>query len=528
MVATERHQCSPTQFVWATVQRAPDAVALEIGDRRWTYERLWELAGRLAASLVGAHGRVPRRVGLLTGPSVLAYAGYLAILRLGATVVPLSQRYPPFRIHDICAAAAVEVVIVGDSMSECLGSPMAGPRRLVVADDCDRIGELSPGREALRDPAAEPDGIAYILFTSGSTGRPKGVPISNRQIVAHTRYGVGRYEIGPASKVSQTFDLAFDPSVFCMMTSWFGGATLVVAQADEVLDPAAFVNTHDVTHWFSVPSVISLSKRLRNLRPATMPGLAWSMFAGEQLTLAQALDWSRSAGNSVIDNLYGPTEMTVTCAGYRLSTRPGSWPDTSNRTVPIGTPYPHVEALLVDEHGSVSSHEGELCLRGVQRFDGYLDPEDNHRRFVRVERGRAVEVPAGDADAQAWYRTGDRVRREAGELVHIGRVDDQVKIAGYRVEPGEISAVLRRCPGVEEVVVVARLWAGSTQLCVVYQADGALDGALEALARSQLPAYMVPTRFLRVDAMPLGPNGKLDRTRLRHLLDDRPAVGPDP
>src|SRR6266511_409114 len=209
-----------------------------------------------------------------------------------------------------------------------------------------------------------------------------------------------------------------------MFVAWCGGATLVVPQHDELLTPVGFVNDRRITHWFSVPSVVSIAHRLRSLRPGCMPGLRWSLFAGEQLTIAQALAWAGAAPNATIENLYGPTELTITCTGYRLPRDVARWPATSNGTVPIGRPLPHLQAMVLTEAGTTGA-EGELCVRGPQRFDGYLNAEH------------------------------DRVRIEDGELVHLGRFDDQVKILGYRIELGEIESVLRRHPGVLDAVVLA-------------------------------------------------------------------------
>ncbi|WP_307937382.1 AMP-binding protein, partial [Salinispora arenicola] len=199
--------------------------------------------------------------------------------------------------------------------------------------------------------------------------------------------------------------------------------------------------------------MISLAGRLRSLRPGSMPSLRWSLFAGEQLTLAQARAWADATPGSTLENLYGPTELTVTCTRYQLPADPARWPRTSNDTVPIGRVHPHLEGVLLAPDGT-AGNEGELCIRGTQRFDGYLDPTQNHGRFVDHVGDRTTQVDRLPGP-QHWYRTGDRVRQENGELVHLGRIDDQVKIHGYRIELGEIESVLRRHPGLHEVVVLA-------------------------------------------------------------------------
>jgi amino acid adenylation domain-containing protein len=464
--------------LWAWFRRSavryPDAVALEVGSDRLTYAALADLAGRAGAAVAAAAGGRPCAVALCCSRSVAAYAGYLGILRAGAAVVPLNPVSPQARNAAICRAANADAVVV-DGEGVDLPAPAV---RLT--------GEVPPGAPPDR---GEPDDVAYVLFTSGSTGRPKGVPIRHRQLSEYLAFCVERYAVGPGCRLSQTFDLTFDPSVFDMFVAWGGGATLVVPRPDEVLTPARFVSERRITHWFSVPSAISLARRLRGLRPGSMPELRWSLFAGEQLTLDQARAWAAAAPASTIENLYGPTELTITCTAYRLPTEVERWPRTPNGTVPIGLPLPHLEAMVLDD--------GELCVRGPQRFDGYLDPGDDGGRFL------------GDC-----YRTGDRVAWHGGELVHLGRTDDQVKVAGHRIEPGEVECALREHAAVEEAVVLAV----EGELLAFYTGTAGPERAVIEHARRLLPAYMVPVRVVRLERFPTSANGKIDRRRLRQLV----------
>jgi non-ribosomal peptide synthetase component F len=299
-----------------------------------------------------------------------------------------------------------------------------------------------------------------------------------------------------------------------MFVAWLSGATLVVAQPGDTMAPVRYVVDNQITHWFSVPSVISLARRLRTLRPGCMPSLRWSLFAGEQLTLDQALAWADAAPHSTLENLYGPTELAVTCAEYRLPADRARWPRTSNHTVPIGRVYPHLDGVVLDDEG-LPADDGELCVRGAQRFDGYLDPAQDDGRFLAfagVRAGPASEPP-GPAD---WYRTGDRVRREGDALVHLGRFDDQVKIHGCRVELGEVESVLRRHEGVQDVVVLALPAGGPAQveLFAIYTGADVGEPALAELVAQRLPSYMAPRRYHHVDRFPVNDNGKIDRRRL--------------
>ncbi|UWZ40397.1 amino acid adenylation domain-containing protein [Dactylosporangium roseum] len=510
-------------YTWVSecARTHPLQSALEVRGARLTYAQLLDLAERLAGRLVAAAGgQAPRAVGLLASRSLAAYTGYLAALRCGAVVVPLNPRFPAARNRRMSELSDVDVVVADDDGAEQVAAVAAGTAAAVplTEDWTDPLGG-TPWDGPL---PADPDAGAYTLFTSGSTGEPKGVPIRHRNLAAYLAWCIDRYEAGPGSRFSQAFELTFDPSVFDMFVAWCSGGTLVVPQADEVLAPARFVADAGITHWYSVPSVVSLARRLRGLRPGAMPGLRWSLFAGEQLTLEQARSWADAAPGSTLENLYGPTELTVTCVGYRLPADRGAWPETSNGTVPIGEPYPHLEAVLLDADGR-ATRDGELCVRGPQRFGGYVDPAHDADRFLR-HAGGVTRAHEGRPGSDIWYRTGDRVRIEGGQMVHLGRLDDQIKISGYRIELGEIETALRRHPSVAEVVVLGRAAdGGETVLHAVHTGDPVPEAELTELVRD-LPWYMRPKRFHFRAELPVNLNGKTDRRRLGAELTEELAT----
>jgi amino acid adenylation domain-containing protein len=505
-----------------TARRHPDLVALEVDGAELTYAELHEAAAGVSARIVRAVDGEPAAVGLCASRTVGAYAGYLAAVRLGVPVVPLSPTAPAARNGVICRAAGVDVVVVDDGAAEAGAALLPETAATAVRLAGERWWEEDAPAGGVPEPRrGRPADIAYILFTSGSTGRPKGVPIRYRQLADYVPYCADRYAVGPESRLSQTFDLTFDPSVFDLWVTWYGGGTLVVPRADELLTPARFVSEHRVSHWFSVPSLISLARRLRGLAPGSMPDLRWSLFAGEQLSLEQAREWALAAPASVIENLYGPTELTITCLGYRLPEDVAQWPSTHNGTVPIGRPNPHLEAMLLTTDGD-DEGEGELCVRGSQRFEGYLDPEDNRDRFVREHEATSPIAPPAEPD---WYRTGDRVRWQDGELVHVGRTDQQVKIRGQRVELGEIEYVLRQHPAVHDAVVLVSTDDKSGPILhAVYTGEPVPQPDLAGHCAQRLPGYMVPRGWTHLAELPLNANGKTDRSQLRELYAARPAA----
>jgi non-ribosomal peptide synthetase component F len=249
-----------------------------------------------------------------------------------------------------------------------------------------------------------------------------------------------------------------------------------------------------------------------------MPTLLHTSIAGEALTVENARAWAWAAPQSIVVNAYGPTETTVVMTGYALPSELATMPPTSNGTVPIGTPYPHVEWVLLDDRLRPAD-DGELCVRGPQRFPGYLDPSQNTGRFVLLETGRGrVYTGAERLTPTHYYRTGDRCRLEHGELIYCGRMDDQILIRGGRVEPGEIERALRRHPGIEDIVVVsARTTDGEIGLHALYTGAEVPETEFSPLLRD-LPRYVHPRTFRHRASLPLNPIGKINRTQLTREL----------
>ncbi|OEV10679.1 amino acid adenylation domain-containing protein [Streptomyces nanshensis] len=493
--------------------------ALEVGGLELTYAQLHDAAEALAARIAEAGGgTAPARVGILSDRTLVSYAAYLAALRTGATVVALNPDCPPGRNAAIAEAAGIGLLVTAPHPAT------AEVRVPVLTSSPEEVaGAAADGAPPLPPCPSVPDDVAYIVFTSGSTGAPKGVPMLHRNAVSYVAHASTLYDVAPGSRCSQTFDLSFDGSLYDLFVTWHQGGTLVVPQRSQLLTPVAFVNSARITHWWSVPSLISFAQRLGALKPGSMPTLRRSLFGGEALPLAAARLWQEAAPASTVDNLYGPTELTCTCVGYRLPQDTERWPVTPNGTVPIGRPYPTVEHLVLDEDGKRAA-EGELCLRGAQRFPGYLDPANNPGRFLSL--GEDGTVQPHDADTPpgraGWYRTGDRVAEQDGVLVHLGRIDHQVQIRGYRVELGEVEALLRQHPAVRDAIVLAvQGRGGETDLEAVVTTARRGPDETEALHRHlgvRLPAYMLPRRITAFEQLPLNPNGKVDRQALATAL----------
>lgn len=507
------------------VARNPAATALVIGTRTWSYAEIDRLARKWAACILDGCGSRPKRVGVFAQRNETAYIGVLAALYAGATFVPLNRKFPVARTQEMIAQADLDAVFVDAGALPQLTAVFAGLSRipLLLSPETELQGVpfAGVGRAALASmqpldylPSVAQDAAAYLLFTSGSTGLPKGVPIRHSNARSFLDFNCRRYGLTQNDRLSQTFDQTFDLSVFDLFMAWEVGAAVCAMQPIELLAPARAIERHGITVWFSVPSVAKHVMRNGHLKPHSLPGLRWSLFCGEAMPRAVAEAWQAAAPNSVLENLYGPTELTIACSVYRWD-RVSSPAQCARDLVPIGRVYEHLSVLLVDENLRPIADEtaaGELCVAGAQTFDGYW-------RAPELDQGRFVSHRGSDGVTRRYYCTGDLVQRtSSGDLHFCGRVDQQVKVGGYRVELGEVEASLRGNGCAEAVVLLHQDAQGNEVLVAIVNEPADTTALCEALRRS-LPAYMVPAAICGVAEMPLNANGKVDRNMLRTMLE---------
>nr|WTB28335.1 AMP-binding protein [Streptomyces sp. NBC_00830]WTB35747.1 AMP-binding protein [Streptomyces sp. NBC_00830] len=492
--------------------RNPDGTALRVGAQTTTYTGLHDLALTWGGTLTQARART---VAVLAGKNLTGYAGLLAALYAGATVVPVRPDFPLSRIRRTLDAARPDTVIADDeglNVLDRLATPLPvlaphasrDPAHPLRADRAGRLTEPVPVRA---------DDRAYLLFTSGSTGRPKGVVLTHGNVDYYFGLLDQRYDFQPGDVFSQTFDLNFDCAMFDLFAAWGAGAEVCAVPPMAYRELPDFLAQRGITVWFSTPSAVDVVRRMSGLAPGALPTLRHSFFAGEALTCRDAADWQRAAPTSTVENLYGPTELTVTVAAYR-------WAGTAteriavNGMVPIGRVHAGHEELLLGDDGQPADTEGELCVAGPQLTPGYLDPADAAGRFL-------------DHDGLTYYRTGDRVRRLPGaQLAYLGRLDSQVQIRGIRVELAEVENALRDC-GITDVVTVTVQRTGTTELFTFYTGPHRPAAGLVRALRGVLQAAIIPRHFHHVDAFPLNTNRKIDRKLLaetaQRIVDGIPA-----
>jgi non-ribosomal peptide synthetase component F len=300
-----------------------------------------------------------------------------------------------------------------------------------------------------------------------------------------------------------------------MFMAWERGACVCCPSQKTLINPGKFVRDMDLTIWFSVPSTVAFMKQLGMLKPRQYESLRLSLFCGEPLPVSSAAAWREAAPNSILENLYGPTELTISCTLYQWDPlrSPG---ESELEIVPIGHPHPDMNVLVADPNLNevAPGEEGELLMNGPQMSLGYWkDPEKTSAAFV---------VPPGKSDI--YYRTGDRVRRPTGNrpLTHLGRVDFQIKVLGHRVELGEIEAAVRKISGLDGVIAVG--WpvtsSGAGGIEVFIEGEVKEKDALRSAVGAALPEYMVPKRFHCMNRLPRNVNDKFDRKAMLKLLEE--------
>ncbi|MFI1196255.1 amino acid adenylation domain-containing protein [Micromonospora sp. NPDC020750] len=483
----------------------PDAVALTFEDRSVTYAELNAAANRVAHRLRAAGVGPETLVGVCAERSVELVAGLLGVLKAGGAYLPLDPEYPADRLSFMVTDAAAGVVLVQEHLRDVL--PDTGATVLVLDDEA--VWADQPTVDPA--PTAGPGNLAYVIYTSGSTGRPKGVPNTHRGIVNRLDWMQRTYRLGADDAVLQKTPASFDVSVWEFFWPLREGARLVLARPGGHKDAAYLRDllvSERITTAHFVPSMLTVFLGEDGVEAAT--GLRRVICSGEELPLVSAVELTARLPWCELHNLYGPTEAAIDVSAWHCD--PARLAGLTS--VPIGGPIANLRLHVLDPAGNECpvGVAGELHIGGVGLARGY------HRRPALTAE-RFVPDPFSGEPGARLYRTGDLARWVAspdgsGVVEFLGRIDHQVKLRGLRIELGEIESALREQPQVTEAAVIVREDTPGDKRLTGYVVGDAEHAALKAALKETLPEYMVPTAFVTLDALPLSPNGKLDRRAL--------------
>ncbi|NQF12990.1 tyrocidine non-ribosomal peptide synthetase TycA [Brevibacillus sp. HB1.3] len=476
------------------VEAVPHRVAIVYENERLTYQELNRKANQLARALIEKGITTNSIVGVMMEKSIENVTAILAILKAGGAYVPIDIEYPQDRIQYILQDSQTKIVITQKNVSQLVYD--VGYRGPVVVLEEEQLDSRSDSNLHL---PSKPTDLAYVIYTSGTTGKPKGTMLEHKGIANLQSFFQNTFGISPADRIGQFASMSFDASVWEMFMALLTGASLYILSKQTIHDFIRFenyLNDNELTIITLPPTYLT------HLTPDHITTLRIMITAGSAANFPLVNKWKNKVRYV---NAYGPTETSI-CATI--------WEAPSNvllnQTIPIGKPIQNASAYIVNEELQLQpiGSEGELCIGGVGLARGYWNRPD-------LTAEKFVDNPF--VPGEKMYRTGDLAKwLPNGEIEFLGRIDHQVKIRGHRIELGEIESVLLKHEQIKEAVVIAREdQHAQPYLCAYYISQLEVSPTqIREYAAQKLPAYMLPSYFVKLDKMPLTPNDKIDRKAL--------------
>jgi L-proline---[L-prolyl-carrier protein] ligase len=514
------------QLLTESATSRPDAEAVRLLDQALTYGELERLSNQVAHALI-ANGVKPRdRVGIYLHKSPSAIAGIFGIMKAGACYVPVDANAPGMRLQEIGQQCAFRALITSQTLYQKLSGTFHDECPMNAIFFVDKAPENAPSLPAftfadvqLSQPAKDPavavidHDLAYILFTSGSTGTPKGVMLSHLNALTFVNWGAETFGITAKDRLSNHAPFNFDLSVFDIFVAVKSGAAIsLVPEGLSVFPPqlSCFIQDQKITVWYSVPMVLTLLQARGKLEQRDLAALRLILFAGEVFPTKHLRALMEKLPGRRYANLYGPTETNV-CAWYEVE----ALSPEQTAPIPIGKACANTDLIAINAEGNRvlgPGEEGLLYARGSTVMQGYYGRPEN-------TAGSFISNPFAAGREEKLYCTGDWVTLdEMGHYLFVGRKDHMIKTRGYRVELGEIEAVMVAHPAVDEAVAlpIPDEAIGNTIHAIATLTDGAmLDSVqLKGHCAEKLPAYMVPEKIEFRKSLPRTDNGKIDRRRL--------------
>ncbi|PCJ22092.1 MAG: hypothetical protein COB04_01155 [Gammaproteobacteria bacterium] len=507
--------------------------ALKILDKKYSYGELYRLSLQMAGYLA-SEDSTSGAVGILVQRELAAYQGVLGALFANRTYVPINPQSSTEKIKSIVKQANISTLVISEAQ-------LYEYRGLLETLDLDSllVPELTASSENEAREASLPRVIdqgvlatfegavgggysdsLYIMFTSGSTGTPKGVPINNRNLTSFINAYQSHFDFEPGFIASQTFDFSFDPSVADLIFTWLHGGQVTALTKEELYCPSDYIVREGIQVWASVPALAEFIRQLGALEENSFPSIERSIFCGEALTKSLAKAWRKAAPNSTLENWYGPTETTIYISHKVISDSELQDVDT-NHYVPIGAGLGAHELCIVDANHQLVGPEdkGELVIKGPQLCDGYLDEQRKTERAF-------VAMPWDQSAENRWYKTGDLVWRNAkGDFCYSGRLDNQIKISGRRIELGEVERCLQVYGRLDPVVVVPIYSeSGAVDRLVAYTTQSLDKDQIKEVkkrCRNNIEAIFYPKKIVSISKFPTNFSGKVNRKKLTADANDQ-------
>jgi len=483
------------------VEKTPQAEAVVFARERLSYAALNRRANQLAHYLQSLGAGPEVVIGLCVERSVDMIGAMLAILKAGAVYLPLEPHSPAERLSYMVQDAQARIILTQSSLKERFCGTAV---KVLVMEECTQVTRQPENNPQV---AMEPENLAYVIYTSGSTGRPKGVGVSHRSVCPLIEWGHKNVRLNSEDRVLQYLAFGFDWWMWETIITLSSGAALYLMAEKSHLQTERLIHENHITVLHATPTEVEI--------------LAASGFVFDSLRMllvgGEKSDWHTlecigqlAGGNCCAVNMYGPTEAAIVTVGDLFEPGEATTHDP-HENLPIGLPVANTTCYILDSDLNLCAQGvvGELYVGGVELARGYVgQPAMTAERFI--------PDPFGKLEGGRLYKTGDLTRwRPNGRLDYLGRADHQVKIRGFRIELGEIESVLRSHPGVHEAVVVVKEQESGDKSLLAYVVGERTPGQdLRSFLREHLPEYMVPSQVVQLEAMPLSPNGKINRNAL--------------
>ncbi len=492
--------------IFRNIEEQKERNAFCIGKQYYTYGDLGGCVARIRGLIRKRYpSSVQNRVGIFTGDNLETYAAILALWAERQIFIPLNPSNPVERNKNIIGQAGIELLLFPDVFP-------AGYEH--VAESLS-LSDFDAGDVPWGNMVDHPEDILYILFTSGSTGTPKGVQISVRNLSSFVlNFIAAGYDFSPEDRFLQIYDLTFDASVHCYSVPLTVGACVYTVPQNEI----KFLYAYKLMSEYKLTFVKMPPSTLVYLKPwfsrIMLPELRYCLLGGEACYENIVREWQHCVPNAQIQNVYGPTEATINCTKFNYDGKDDA--DVFNGIVSIGRPFGENNCVILNSENKEVKRgdQGELCVAGSQITPGYLNnPEKNRKAFITFGKDKGREV--------RYYRTGDLVfENNRGNLMYLGRIDNQVQIDGYRVELGEIESCVVKFTGKNVFAFAKNDPRGKPQICV---AVAGYEGDTSQIMRhleKELPRYMIPQKILNPEKFPHTPGGKIDTGKLKKMFTD--------